>query len=97
MRDGSILGAMMHLMLLVFSNITKLNLEKKSLHKYCICGHLKKEHGIRTLAVERPHILGICWTCRYAESRETQINSVHNFKLDNLSYIEELAKKRKLI
>jgi len=63
----------------------------------CMCGHIYAKHGTRELIVERPNILGICWTCQYDKDREIQLNSVHDFKLDNLKYIEWLAAKKKLV
>ncbi len=74
-------------MLPVSCNIIKLNLGREYLDK-CICGHLRKRHVLPLLPFT-PY----CRGCFFRE----KANIKHEFKLDNLSYIEELAKERGLI
>jgi hypothetical protein len=52
----------------------------------CICGHV---------AIQHYSSLTWCETCFYTHSNTTQWQ--HNFQLDNLSYIEQLAKEKNLI
>jgi hypothetical protein len=57
----------------------------------CICGHLFRHHFILDLdTVTARKDNTVCVICE----RE---NWIHDFKLDNLDYVEKLAEERKLI
>jgi hypothetical protein len=57
----------------------------------CVCGHLREKHwGIPLVYFNAPFI---CVQCEVQHN----LSFKHSFKLDNLSYVEELAKKRNLI
>jgi len=62
----------------------------------CICGHSEEEHEAHKLSMM--NLGGVHW-CRGCsiENRFSPPNMFHDFKLDNLSYIEDLAKKKGLI
>jgi hypothetical protein len=62
----------------------------KQPRKKCVCGHFKREHsgGIR-------NYVPTCNAC--LQMLNPPIYWRHNFKLDNLSYIETLAKERGLV
>jgi hypothetical protein len=57
----------------------------------CLCGHLKEDHGIGWVSGEP-----LCNNCSIL-LLPTNDSYYHNFKLDNLSLIEDLAIKRGLI
>jgi hypothetical protein len=52
---------------------------------FCICGHLKKDHDLVA------EYMRLCW------GDVNRKCPCRNFKLDNLSYIEQLAKQKGLI
>lgn len=60
----------------------------------CVCGHKRSRHMCYH---------GFCYDCSRIEDRtwkrEHKIINIrkHSFKLDNLQYIENLAKERKLV
>lgn len=62
--------------------------------KYCVCGHLKNKHRTEAAGFSILPSLGNHWCdgC-FVSGKE----SFHTFKLDNLQYIEDLARERKLI
>lgn len=58
--------------------------------EYCICGHLEIEHYLA--GCQR------CWEIKYKElGSYIKFNIKHNYKLDNLKLIENLAKEKNLI
>jgi hypothetical protein len=57
--------------------------------EYCVCGHIKKYHEGGSTDALFP-----CWTCYDGKDI---VKSLHVFKLDNLKYIEDLAKERNLV
>jgi hypothetical protein len=59
----------------------------------CVCGHLKKQHTPNAL----PHYYSSDSFCSECAYREIEDKAWHNFQLDNLSLVEEVARKRKLI
>ena len=58
--------------------------------EYCICGHSEKIHQE---AIPEAQLLSICFEC----GNSNTLNEFHNFKLDNLKLVEDLAKERNLI
>lgn len=62
--------------------------------EYCICGHDKISHNINGDEIDPdPDLFNYCGLCRFYGI----LRASHRFKLDNLSYIEQLAKERKLV
>ena len=68
--------------------------------KLCqVCKHTQKNHfvdgenSVTTIAEYGEHWCSGCTNARTVPAR----NSFHTFKLDNLAYIEELAKERGLV
>jgi hypothetical protein len=57
----------------------------------CICEHL---HSFHQSAIPEAHLSPICFACCDVEEG---YDPNHEFKLDNLSYIEALAKEKNLI
>lgn len=55
----------------------------------CVCGHMRMVHP------DNDAWKGYCIFC-FGEEFDIE-NGQHYFRLDNLSYIERLAKERKLI
>lgn len=61
------------------------------MEKYCICGHVKEGHsGIYALDITS------CLSCYLAQD-ESKMSFYHDFQLDNLKYIEDLAKEKGLV
>jgi hypothetical protein len=60
-------------------------------HDKCICKHNKKDHDIDPSEIFSPPI-GWCNYCFKITDTPCK-----KFRLDNLSYVERLAKERKLI
>ena len=56
------------------------------MEEYCVCGHEVERHAKR-----------ICYECLYPLHVRGKLHSIHRFKLDNLRFIEDLAKERNLI
>ena len=54
----------------------------------CVCGHMRSTHNINA------RWTGYCFIC--LDPSDMNVRK-HDFRLDNLSYIEKLAKERKLI
>lgn len=63
---------------------------KKVQKKCVICKHLEKNHQHRDGDYGR--LSDICWTCR-----DWEFKKYHVFKMDNLHYVERLAKIKGLI
>jgi hypothetical protein len=61
-------------------------MNKEPLRK-CVCGHFKRDHSGIYIAV--------CDAC--LQMLNPPIHWKHKFKLDNLAYVERLAKERGLI
>jgi hypothetical protein len=57
------------------------------MEQYCICGHLEVYHYNNSIG---------SITCFDCADRNIK-NCTHNFKLDNLRFIEDLAKEKNLI
>ena len=55
--------------------------------EYCVCGHLQEDHFIGKITQ-----LDLCMECGWIKD-----DNAHPFKLDNLRFIEDEAKKRNLI
>lgn len=65
--------------------------------EYCICGHLKTVHEL-TDSPKNPPGSHFCRGCCGMHPRPDIYGfSWHNFKLDNLKFIEDLAKQKNLI
>ena len=60
------------------------------MEEYCVCGHAKIKHQEIIPEAQLP---AICFPC-CDEANHTQF---HTFHLDNLRYLEDLAKEKKLI
>ena len=60
--------------------------------KTCLCGHKEKDHFIGTVYTTHWQELGKLCSHQYNGDCKCK-----NFQLDNLSYIEKLAKDRNLI
>ena len=60
--------------------------------KICICGHSKKDHFIGT--VYTTHWQEIGEICGHIYNGDCKCR---NFKLDNLTYIEDLAREKGLL
>lgn len=62
--------------------------------EYCVCGHPKEMHSADVKD-------SLCALCIEMASYDVHIGELgkafHPFKLDNLRYIEDVAKERKLI
>ena len=56
----------------------------------CVCGHSQLVH----YDYDKDRILTCCGECYYHVNIEV---SLHSFKLDNLTYIEQLAKEKNLV
>lgn len=94
-------------MLPVFSNTTKLNLEKKYLLDCTVCKHLKSEHEFRNLPGDED-LQWICWKCiddkdgvgivppNLLKEFKVPYSCYHKFP-DNLEIVEQLAKERNLL
>lgn len=57
--------------------------------EYCVCQHIRKEHITDTYGQ-------FCVGC-IAWNMGSGIKHLHEFKLDNLKLVEDLAKERNLI
>jgi len=55
------------------------------------CKHKQKSHGKSAAYPTEP----LCYAC--FNSLSTLVDSYHEFQIDNLDYIEQLAKERNLI
>lgn len=68
----------------------------ENMQNLCTCGHYKNVH----LPSDNIFCNAVCLSCHPGENWGYHINGwyrVHEFKLDNLKYIEDLAKEKKLI
>jgi hypothetical protein len=63
--------------------------------EYCVCGHLEQDH-IWSGYTKCPPEWCWCRECLFSNDLDST-NHMHEFKLDNLKLIEDLAKKRKLV
>ena len=59
--------------------------------EYCICGHIESQHIMTSY-----FNIKYCRIC-YILGMKKPMHDEHPFKLDNLKFIEELAKERNLI
>jgi hypothetical protein len=60
----------------------------------CVCGHLKKEHNFEPYEVLGPEYSNYAY-CNYCIRFKAE--RVHPFKLDNLTYVEQVARAKGLI
>lgn len=64
----------------------------------CICGHLKTYHEINRIGYNNPTGVPKQWCSEcWLFNQKNGINNLHDFKLDNLKYIEQLAKEKGLV
>lgn len=61
----------------------------------CICGHLKYEHNFKPYTLWYKD-LAYCFRCR-DHGKPLERTNIHKFKLDNLSYVEQVARARGLV
>ena len=60
--------------------------------EYCICGHSYNSH------LDSKYLCGGCEVCAsWTFNDKMRVNWFHPFKLDNLKYVEDLAKERNLV
>ena len=61
--------------------------------KPCKCGHYQNVH-----LLANSYMRAVCLKCDpYRRDETNPFFSVHDFQLDNLKYIEDLAKERNLV
>lgn len=66
----------------------------ENMQNLCICGHVRWAHFLKKYTS-----LGYCHSCSFKGGGKYMPNRryIHEFKLDNLWFVEQIAKERNLV